>query len=166
MSIIGQVFAFQKALKTAVLSLALVLTGCGSPKTTAAVQRDRDPTSEVWYATATQELTDLDRKAEQLYTSGKTDAASALIEHGEIVASRLLTVSRPTLAATEAASDLDQLYGRMLFGNRHYGWARLQFQKNLARWKRWRPESPDTVKRLHQAQAFIDDCDRKIESGL
>ncbi len=108
----------------------------------------------------------MDRKAEQLYASGKADAASALIEQGELIQTRLLTVPRPTLDATKAASDLDELYGRMLFGNRHYGWARLQFQKNLVRWKRWRPETAESISRRKRAQDLIDDCDRKIESGL
>ena len=151
---------------TAVLSLTLVFIGCGTSQHTPTVSTDRDPTSDLWYRTATQELTDLDRKAEQLYATGKGDAASALIEHGEAVAAKLLAVPRPTFAATEAASDLDELYGRMLFGNRHYGWARLQFQKNLARWKRWQPQTPDSAERVKQAQKLIDDCDRKIESGL
>jgi hypothetical protein len=78
------------------------------------------------------------------------------------LAKRLISVPRPTLAATEAASDLDQLYGQMLFSNRNYGWARLLFQKNLARWKYWTPRTPETAARLKRAQAEIADCDRRI----
>ena len=77
--------------------------------------------------------------------------------------SRLLSVPRPTLEATEAASDLDDLYGRMLLANRHYGWARLQFQKNLARWRHWQPETSETVRRLEKAKAAIAECDRHLE---
>ena len=76
--------------------------------------------------------------------------------------SRLLTVSQPSLEATIAASDLDQLYGRMLLANRHYGWARLQFQKNLARWKHWQPRTADVAARQQQAEDAIAECDRHI----
>jgi len=107
-------------------------------------------------------LAGLARRAEEQYRAGHADAASVLIERGEVTATRLLAVPRPTLAANEAASDLDDLYGRMLFGNRHYGWARLQFQKNVARWKRWQPKTADTEKRLAAAQAEIDKCDARM----
>jgi len=60
------------------------------------------------------------------------------------------------------ASDLDDLYGQMLLSNRNYGWARLFFQKNLARWKNWKPQTPDTAARLKQAQDAIAECDRRM----
>ena len=44
----------------------------------------------------------------------------------------------------ETVSDLDQLYGQMLLANRNYGWARLVFQKNRARWKTWKPATSET----------------------
>ena len=73
---------------------------------------------------------------------------------------RLLSVPRPTLAAVEAASGLDDLYGRMLLSNRHYGWARLLFQKNLARWTNWQPQTAETVRRRKLAESQIAECDR------
>jgi hypothetical protein len=76
---------------------------------------------------------------------------------------RLLSVQRPTLDAAEAASDLDDLYGRMLLANRHYGWARLQFQKNVARWKHWMPQTKETARRLKQAESAIAECDRRLD---
>lgn len=81
---------------------------------------------------------------------------------GEDLAKRLFSVRQPTLAATEAVSDLDELYGQMLFSNRNYGWARLLFQKNLVRWKYWKPRTPETDQRLKQAQTAIAECDRRI----
>ena len=90
------------------------------------------------------------------------DAAAALIQNGEVQASRLLSVPKPTLAAMQDASDLDDLYGRMLLSSRNYGWARLFFQKNLARWKNWKPQSPDTAARLKQAQSAIAECDQRM----
>ena len=62
-----------------------------------------------------------------------------------------------------AASDLDRLYGRMLFTNRRYGWARLLYQKNLARWKHWEPKTPETERRLKEAESDIEDCDKHLE---
>jgi hypothetical protein len=110
-----------------------------------------------------EQLAARNREAESLLKNGKPDAAAALIQSGEQLASRLLSVPRPTLAAMEGASDLDELYGRMLLSNRNYGWARLFFQKNLVRWKNWRPQTPDTASRLKEAQSEIAECDRRIE---
>ncbi len=102
----------------------------------------------------------MDREAEALLKAGKRDQAGAVIQQAEPLMSRILAVPRPTLAATEAASDLDDLYGRMLLANRHYGWARLEFQKNFARWKRWEPRTADSERRLAQAEKAIAACDR------
>jgi len=143
------------------LCALLCLVGC-SPAPKPIAKAAPDVTTEAWYGTATAELAGLARRAEEQYRAGHADAASVLIERGEVTATRLLAVPRPTLAANEAASDLDDLYGRMLFGNRHYGWARLQFQKNVARWKRWQPKTADTEKRLAAAQAEIDKCDARM----
>ena len=74
----------------------------------------------------------------------------------------MLAVPNPTFEAAVAASDLDDLYGRMLLSNRHYGWARLQFQKNLSRWKHWQPQTPDTARLMKQAESGIAECDRHI----
>ncbi len=97
-----------------------------------------------------------------LWKSGKPDDAAALIQSGEQLSSRLLAVRNPTLAAMEDASDLDDLYGRMLLSNRNYGWARLFFQKNRARWKIWKPETADTAARLKDAESAIAECDRRM----
>jgi hypothetical protein len=102
------------------------------------------------------------REAKTQLKSGKPDAAAAIIQSGERLASRLLSVPRPTLAAMQSASDLDDLYGRMLLSNRNYGWARLFFQKNLVRWKNWAPQSPETVAREKEAESAIAECDRRI----
>ncbi len=122
----------------------------------------RDATKEAWYAQSVEELTALNREAEAAFASGKPDQAAALIEKGKPLMARVLTVAQPTLQATIAASDLDQLYGRMLLSNRHYGWARLLFQKNLARWKHWQPRTADAARRQQQAEDAIAECDRHI----
>jgi hypothetical protein len=50
----------------------------------------------------------------------------------------------------------------MLLANHHYGWARLQFQKNLARWRHWQPATPEATRRLQQAKSAIAECDRHL----
>jgi hypothetical protein len=104
----------------------------------------------------------MNRQAEALLRQGKSDPAAALITQGQPLSLRLLAAPRPTLAAMEAASDLDQLYATMLLGNKNYGWARLAFQKNISRWKYWRPQTPDTVRRLQSARDGIAECDRRL----
>lgn len=114
------------------------------------------------YAEAVQQLNQLNREAENLLRSGKTDEAAALVTKGQPMVKHLISVRRPTLAGLEAASELDELYGRMLLSNRHYGWARLQFQKNLARWTNWQPQTAETARRRKLAIAEIAECDRHI----
>jgi hypothetical protein len=122
----------------------------------------KDPTTEAWYTQTVVDLTAIAHQASDLFEKGKADDAAALIEKGEPLSAKLLAVRNPTLGAVEAASDLDQLYGQMLFSNHNYGWARLMFQKNLARWKTWTPQTPATAARLHAAQTAIAQCDTKI----
>ena len=104
----------------------------------------------------------MNRQAEGLLRDGKSDQAAALITKGQALAGRLLAAPRPTLGAMEAASDLDQLYAGMLLANRNYGWARLAFQKNVSRWKNWRPQTDETARRLKVARDGIAECDRRI----
>ena len=69
---------------------------------------------------------------------------------------------QPSLPAVEAASDLDDLYGRMLLASQNYGWAEMFFQKNRSRWKNWKPQTPQTTQRLQQAEEEIQEADRHI----
>jgi hypothetical protein len=112
-----------------------------------------------WYEPTVRQLAAIDRDADSAFKSGHPDDAAALIEKGQPLSSRLLGVPHPTMPALEAASDLDDLYGRMLLSNRHYAWARLFFQKNLARWKHWDPPNEESARRLKQAQDRIAECD-------
>jgi hypothetical protein len=121
-----------------------------------------DPTAEAWYGPLTAQLAAMNRQAEVLLRADKSDPAAALITQGQPLSLRLLAAPRPTLAAMEAASDLDHLYAGMLLGNRNYGWARLAFQKNVSRWKNWRPQTPETARRLRLAQDGIAECDGRM----
>lgn len=143
------------------LSVCLILAACG-PSSAPAPRVAADPTKEPWYSQTVNELATMNRQAEEFFKKGKQDEAAALIEKGEPLSDRLLAAPKPTLAATEAASDLDQLYGEMLFSNHNYGWARLMFQRNLSRWKHWEPRTPDTERRLKLAEDAIEKCDKHI----
>lgn len=122
----------------------------------------RDATKEPWYHETTQQLSAMNREADSAFAAGNADQAAKLIEKAQPLVARLLDVPNPTLEAAVAASDLDDLYGRMLLSNRHYGWARLLFQKNLSRWKHWQPQTPETARLLKQAESAIAECDRHI----
>ena len=116
--------------------------------------------SETWYGQAADQVAAMSREAEALMAGGKAEQAATVISAGQPLVNRLLSVPKPTLPAMESVSDLDRLYGRMLMGNQHYGWARLLFQKNQTRWRVWKPQTPDTVRRLKQAEGDLAECDR------
>jgi hypothetical protein len=141
--------------------VAVFLTAC-SPSPPSPAPTPRDATAEPWYRQTVAELAGMNRRANELLHEKKPDEAAALIVRGESLGNRLISVPHPTLAATEAASDVDELYGKMLFSNRNYGWARLLFQKNVARWKNWRPQTPETADRLKRAQDAIAECDHRM----
>ena len=144
----------------AIISAAILSSCAPAPPP---IQRSKiDPTQEAWYGEAVQQLEGLNRQAQGLLKRGKADEAAAIIVAGEPWANRLLAVPRPTLSAMESASDRDELYGRMLLSNHNYGWARMMFQKNLARWKNWRPQTDETARHVKAAQAAIADCDRRM----
>lgn len=119
-------------------------------------------TTEAWYKQAVADLAAAAHDANESFAHGKADDASALIEKGEPLESQVLGVPRPTLAAMEAASDLDDLYGRMLLSNQHYEWAMFLFQKCSARWKYWHPQTEETARRLKLAEDEIAECNRRM----
>jgi len=145
----------------AILVAAGILTGCAKTPAPVAETPPPDPTTESWYPETVAEITALHRDALRLYRSGRPEEASGLILKGQPLLNRVLQVPKPTLAAVEAASDMDDLYGRMLLANKHPVWARQMFQKNAARWKNWQPQTAETAQRLKVAQDAIAECDRQ-----
>lgn len=148
-----------------VLVLAAWLSGCSSaPPPAAPVRSDAapaaDPTEDSWYAQSVQRLSAMNEQAQALLKAGKPDDAAAIISMAEPLENHLLAAPRPTLGAMEAASDRDDLYGRMLLANHNYGWARMTFQKNVVRWKNWKPQTDETARRLKLAQSATAECDR------
>ncbi len=140
--------------------VCLVFCAC-SPAPTAEVPSP-NITEQAWYAESVTQLVTIHRDAEALLKSGKRDLAGARITEGQAIMTRVLTAPQPTLAAMEVCSDLDQLYATMLLSNHHYGWARLLFQKNQARWSSWKPQTAESERRKKQAEAGIAECDRAI----
>ena len=144
------------------IAVALIAgAACGptpAPKQTAKI----DPTQEAWYGETVQKLQAMNGQAQSLWEHGKADEAAAIITAAEPSVKRVVSVPRPTLPALEAASDRDDLYGRMLLANHSYGWARILFQTNLARWRSWRPQTRETARRLKRAEAAIAECDRRL----
>ena len=139
-----------------------LLASCSAPPPP--VQPVRvDPTTESWYNPAVEEAARLSREAELLFRQGKGDAAGEMVQKGQTLVSRLLAAPRPTLPAMQVAGALDDLYGRMLLASGNVGWARLQFQKNVGRWKNWRPQTEETARRRKQAEQRIAECDRRLE---
>jgi hypothetical protein len=143
------------------ISAVVLLVGCSTVPTPAGPSKS-DPAKEAWYSRTVEQLTAMNREAEDLLRSGKSAEGADIITAAQPLMRRVLSVSQPTLAAMEVSSDLDDLYGRMLLANRHYGWARLLFQKNLARWKNWAPQTPETARRVKLAQSRIADCDSRL----
>lgn len=121
-----------------------------------------DPTVEAWYGPMVARVHALRAEAVGLVEAGKFDDAAARITEAQPLVNRLITVPRPSLAAMEGASDIDDLYGRMLMRNRHFGWARMQFQKNVARWRNWTPQTDEVRRRREQAAAAMLECDRQL----
>ena len=142
--------------------LFLVLAGCSSAPPPVRPEPKPEPTAESWYAPAVDQLAAMARDAADLLKRGRADDAAKIITDAQPLMNRVLAAPHPPLAAVEAASDLDELYGRMLVSNGRYGWARQMFQKNVMRWKNWQPQTPDTARRLKQAQSEIADCDRHL----
>jgi hypothetical protein len=142
------------------LPLALLLSACSPESPPRPVQPPPDLTKESWYGETVAQLQSLNTRAREHLSAGRKDEAGKLIEQGQPLSKRLLEVRKPTLAAVEAASDLDQLYGEMLVSNRHYGFARQFFQKNVARWKHWRPQTQETERRHKAAEQAIANLDK------
>jgi hypothetical protein len=137
--------------------LLAILSGCGGGEPPAPAAPP-DETTEPWYAKTVARVSDATKQATDAFEHGKPDDAASLITQAEPQASQLLAVLHPTLEATIAAADLDALYARMLFSNHHYEWAQFLYQKNVARWKYWKPQTPDTEARQKKAVAQVEEC--------
>jgi len=145
------------------VTVLALLTACSGPKTAGTPKAD--VTTEGWYAETVTRLQEGNRQAEEALRRGDRDGAGKLIVESEKAGQRLLEAPRPTLAATLAVSDTDNLHAKMLLANKHYGWARLILQKDAARWQHWMPATEESKRRLLAAQKSMAEVDRKLVSG-
>ena len=147
---------------TAVLAAALAACAPAPAPRTEQAKAAPDLTVEPWYRQSTEELAEFNRQAAELLEAGRFEEASAIVGKTQPLADRLLAAVHPTLAAMEAASDHDDLYGRMLMHNQRYGWARMTFQKIVVRWKSWQPQTPATAARIKAAALAVAECDKHL----
>src|SRR5262249_4024172 len=140
---------------------AALLAGCG-PSAPPAKTAKADPTTEAWYGEGTKRLTDLDPAPEQLFQAGRAQEAEAMASSPQSLQTKLLPPPRPTFEPMEAIADFDRIYGRMLISNGYFGEARMLFMKNVTRWKTWKPQTPETERRLKEANADIAECDKHM----
>ena len=144
------------------IALAILLTAaCSAPPPRGAAAPPPDPTKEPWYAETTAQMAAMADDAESDFRRNRVNEAAAIVERCRPLMDRLLSAPQPTLAAMQAVSDVDQLYGEMLLLNGHYTWARDCFQKNLVRWKSWKPASSDSLRRMDLALSRISECERR-----
>lgn len=143
---------------TIALFLALSLLSCSAPPSVPT----SDPTVETWYTETVEKLESLTMKAKAHFEAGRSSEAAQLIKEGVPLSKQILEIPRPNLRAMQAASDLDQLYGDMLRTNRHFGYAREFYQRNAARWRHWKPQTDDTLRRLKEANDAIARCDEQM----
>jgi hypothetical protein len=139
---------------------ALLLIACGVPPRPQPTAPAADTPA---YAELAGQLTSLNREAEEALKKGQGDKAATAVQNGLPIQAKLLQAPRPTLEAMQAISDLDDIYARMLLAGQREGWARTMYQKNVVRWKYWKPETDDSARRLKQAQAGIAECDRRLK---
>jgi hypothetical protein len=144
----------------------VILTiGCSQappPQPQAKDQPPPDATVQPGYALSADELAAFNRRAGELLQAGQFEQASAIVTQSQPLADRLLAASHPTLAAMEAASDHDDLSARLYMHNQQWGWARMAFQKNLVRWKAWKPQTPETAARIKAASDAVAECDKRM----
>ena len=141
----------------------LQIVACAPPPERAESTLRRDLSADQGYLDTIQRLSALNRKAAASLESGARDQAAALVKQGLPLSAELLQVNRPTLGAMEAVSDLDHLYGKLLLSKGYPVWARQMFVTNAVRWRQWKPESEDTLRRRREAEKAIAECDRLLK---
>lgn len=146
----------------AVLQVAVLALSACAPPAPQVEQPEPDAAVQAAYVDAVSELTRINREVEDLMRRGRREEAAQAITRGQPLQARLLDAPHPPLAAMQAISGLDDAYARVLLAKGHDGWARMLFQKNVARWKRWEPKTPEVARRLRQAEQGIAECDRRL----
>lgn len=107
-------------------------------------------------------ISKLNRAGRLFLDAGDRNAAGECVTRALPQVTTIMKTVRPSLYAFHLAADHDDLYGDMLFGNRHWGEARNLYQNNLVRFKNWDPPNDYTRQRLAQAQEKVKACEKKM----
>lgn len=104
----------------------------------------------------------LTRAGRLFLEAGDRKSAGECVQRAQPLVVAILKTTHPSLLAYHLAADHDDLYGDMLFGNRHWGDARGMYQNNVMRFKAWDPPNEYTRKRLEQARVKVLACEKKM----
>lgn len=145
----------------ALCALALLLASCGSParppqaaapKIDRAAQRAR-----------LAELENANRAARELFDKGDRTAAGDIVGRTDAMAIALIGGDpSPSIEILRAVSDHDELYGRLLMANRHWGHARHILAKIENRWRLWQPQDDESRQRRAGALALMLECEKRM----
>lgn len=109
------------------------------------------------------ELEGANRTAWDLFRQGQRTAAGDIVGRTDALSINLIGGDpSPSLAIMRAVSDHDELYGRLLMANHHWGHARHIIAKIENRWRLWQPQDDETRQRRAAAVALMRECDRHL----
>ncbi|BDC52662.1 hypothetical protein F183_A49770 [Bryobacterales bacterium F-183] len=107
-------------------------------------------------------LNQLNRAGRLFFDAGNLEAAGACVQRAKPIVAVLLQLPEPSLYAMHLAAEYDNLYGDMLFKNRHWGNAREFFQNNVMRFRSWDPPNEYTKGRLEEARRKVAECEKRM----
>lgn len=141
--------------------LLLALCSC-TPRDTPVLVPPADPMENASYREALDQLRNWNAEAAEHWRKGEKALAASALKQAQPLAKELLDARRPPQAAFEAVSDFDQLYAAVLLSNGHTVWARQIYMTNAVRWRNWKPQTEDTLRRRKEAEAGVAEADRKM----
>jgi tetratricopeptide (TPR) repeat protein len=104
----------------------------------------------------------LNQAGRLFFEAGDRKSAGECVTRAQPLVAAIMKITHPSLYAFHLASDHDDLYGDMLFANRHWGDAREFYQNSVIRFKNWDPPNDYTRKRLQQAKNKVLACEKKM----
>jgi hypothetical protein len=128
-------------MRTLLVAARDVMVSCAAPPPPPAQKAAVDPGDGEWYAPAITELAGLNRESGVAIAGAASPTMRRENHEGAGVVGAAAVGCAPPLEAMEAAADNENLYAGMLLANKNFGWARLSYQKNVSRWKNWRPQT-------------------------
>lgn len=114
------------------------------------------------YSVRANMLNQLNRAGRLFFEAGNLEAAGACVQRAKPIVAVLLQLPEPSLYTMHLAAEYDNLYGDMLFRNRHWGNAREFFQNNVMRFRNWNPPNDYTKQRLDEARRKVAECEKKM----